>query len=169
MNFDWIKIIETVIVVGLVLLAQRVVRASTTRIVETRELKPSRGKFIYRFISSMNLAVGGFLLISIWGVSVENLWIFITSVLGIVAVGFFAMWSLLSNITATLFLFLVNPFKIDDEIVILSEEIRGVVVDLTALFIVIEDENGDMIQIPSNYIFQKTIKKVNKDSTADPD
>lgn len=143
-------------------MVQRISLVSIKKIVKTKQLKPTRGKFVYRILSILNLFIGGFLIISIWGVHTENLWIFVTSVLGIIAIGFFATWSLLSNITATLILFVVNPFKINDEIVILPEEFQGVVIDINVLFVVIESQDGNIIHIPSNFLFQKMIKTVKK-------
>ena len=67
---------------------------------------------------------------------------------------------MLSNVVAGLFLFLSDPFRIDDEIVVLPEEIQGVVKDVKVLFVVLEDNEGNVVHIPSNLLFQKMIKKV---------
>lgn len=99
-------------------------------------------------------------LLAVWGVDVKNVGLFLSSILGLVAIGFFAVWSILSNIVAGVFLFLSSPFKIDDEITVLPDDFRGRVIDMRLLFVVLRDDNGDVLHIPNNLLFQKVIKRI---------
>ena len=97
-------------------------------------------------------------IISLWSVDVQNLWVFFTSVLGIVAIGFFAVWSILSNVVAGVILLLSQSVKIGDDITILPEDIKGKVVKITLMFVTLKDKKHE-IHIPNNQFFQKFIKK----------
>ena len=97
-------------------------------------------------------------LISVWGINVKNLWISITSILAVIAIGFFAIWSLLSNICAGVILFFTSPFKVDDYIEILPENITGKVLAVNLFFALLEDDEGYHINVPNSLFFQKYIK-----------
>jgi len=96
--------------------------------------------------------------ISVWSVDVGNLWVFFTSVLGIVAIGFFAVWSILSNIIAGVILLLSQSVKIGDDIVILPDEVKGKVAKITLMFVTLKDGKHE-VHVPNNMFFQKFIKK----------
>ncbi|MFZ4683731.1 MAG: mechanosensitive ion channel family protein [Terrimicrobiaceae bacterium] len=84
----------------------------------------------------------------------------LSTVLALIAVGFVAVWSVLSNFLCTFLLILFRPFRIDEYIEIPGDEgIRGRVVELSALFTVLEDDDGTVFQVPNNQFFQKAIKK----------
>lgn len=96
-------------------------------------------------------------IISIWGLNLDNLWIYITSVMGLVAIGFVAVWSMLSNLLASTILLASRRVRIGDEIEILPDKIKGVVVNITLLFIILE-EKGYRTTVPSNMFFQKFVR-----------
>ncbi len=97
-------------------------------------------------------------LIVVWGVSFENAWVSIAGFLGLIAIGFFAVWSILSNIFAGVMLFFYRPFKIDDEIEILPEGISGRVKDINGFFVILLDEDRRLVHIPNNMIYQRIVK-----------
>lgn len=100
-----------------------------------------------------------FTLLVIWGVNTENIYIFITSTLALIAIGFVAVWSILSNVfAAVLLVFNKELVKGNKTIQIMPDNIEGKVKDITLLYTIIEDKKGDLYQIPNNMIFQKIIK-----------
>ncbi len=88
-----------------------------------------------------------------------NIGAYIVSVLGLVAIGFVAVWSLLSNISCTFILILLKPFRVNDVIEFVGEEVRGRVVDLNLIFTTLKTEEGDEMKIPNNMFFQKVLRK----------
>lgn len=88
-----------------------------------------------------------------------NIGAYIASVLGLVAIGFVAVWSLLSHISCTFLLILIKPFRVDDIIEFVGEEVKGRVVDLNLFFTTLETEDGDEMKIPNNQFFQKVLRK----------
>lgn len=81
------------------------------------------------------------------------------AICGVVAIGFIAIWSVLSNFSCTFFLVLFKPFAIGDELAIPDDNIHGRVVDITLMFTVIEDANGFLINVPNNQMFQKHFRR----------
>ena len=100
------------------------------------------------------------LLSIIWGFNIEGLPIYFASFFGIVGIAFFASWSILSNITASLIIFFSSPFRITDEIRIIDGEnsVTGKVVDMTMFSIYIKSGEGKLISYPNNLIIQKPVE-----------
>ncbi|PQJ77203.1 mechanosensitive ion channel domain-containing protein [Polaribacter glomeratus] len=96
----------------------------------------------------------------IWGVDEKQLLIYISSFLTILGIAFFAQWSILSNITAGLILFVNYPVKIGDRITILEKDynISGEIRDIGAFFITLKTAKNEFITVPNSIILQKNIK-----------
>jgi len=97
---------------------------------------------------------------SIWGVDQSEILIFLSSVLTVLGVAFFAQWSHLSNITSGIILFFNSNIKIGDEIQIMDKEfdLTGTIMDIEALFIILKNKDGELLNIPNNIILQKVVK-----------
>ncbi|OAD46813.1 mechanosensitive ion channel domain-containing protein [Polaribacter atrinae] len=96
----------------------------------------------------------------IWGVDEKQLLVYVSSFLTILGIAFFAQWSILSNITAGLILFINYPVKIGDTITILEKDnnITGEIRDIGAFFITLRTPEKELITIPNAVILQKNIK-----------
>ena len=75
-------------------------------------------KATYLFISCLAFL----LILLVWGVKQHELFFFMSSTITVIGVAFFAQWSLLSNTTASLIIFLNHPIKIGDKIEIIEED-----------------------------------------------
>lgn len=115
-------------------------------------------------ISAVVAMIAG--LFFIWGLNLKNVWITATSALAVVAIAFFAVWSLVGNILAGTLLFFTSPFKIDDYIEVMPEEIRGQVMAINTFYTVLLDENLNYINIPNSLFFQKFIRVKSKQSSS---
>jgi small-conductance mechanosensitive channel len=107
--------------------------------------------------------------LQIVGISVTAIWAGISAVLMLVAVGFVAVWSILSNASCALFLVIFAPFSVGDEIEILEPStldpakpgLRGKVRDISFLYTTLEglgDGEESLVRIPNNQFFQKAIR-----------
>ena len=159
-NLMVFEITLTVVALIAAIVVYRFGKASINKIIATDQLKSSREVLIDKILGITVIVTTATLLVIIWRVDTDNLWLFATTVLGVIAVAFFAMWSMLSNVVAAVFIFTSNAFRIDDEIIILPDEIQGVVVDIKTFFVVLEDKDGNTMHIPTNMFFQKITKKV---------
>lgn len=84
----------------------------------------------------------------------------LTAVLGLIAIGFFAVWSVLSHITATFILVLTRAFTVDDHIEFMGDPVKGRVKSLNTIYTVLEDAEGGVIYIPNNLFFQKMFRRL---------
>ena len=138
------------------------------RVFATKTLRKIRYKFGFQKarVIILNKVISIFIystvivLISfIWGVDEKQLIVYISSFLTILGIAFFAQWSLLSNITAGLILYLNYPVKIGDTITILEKDnnTTGEIVDIGAFFITLKTEGKEMITLPNATVLQKNI------------
>lgn len=141
-------------------------KAAIVRFVNVRQMHRLRGRFVYRIARVFTLVFVTFALAYVWGFDQEKLWVFVTGFLGLVAIGFFAVWSLLSNIIAGLFLFLSDPFKINDEIELPEISLGGKVRDIRPLFVMLEEDGGHVTFVPNNVFFQKSFRRFNPETRA---
>lgn len=96
----------------------------------------------------------------IWGVDEKQLLVYVSSFLTILGIAFFAQWSILSNITAGIILYINYPVKIGDTITILEKDndTTGEIRDIGAFFITLRTPEKELITLPNAIILQKNIK-----------
>ena len=99
--------------------------------------------------------IAAMLILSLWGVSVSGLWTLLLSAATIIGVGFLAVWAIISNATASLFITIWRPFQLGDTVELLPENFKGRVVGRNLMFTVLRMENGERLQVPNNLFFQK--------------
>lgn len=113
------------------------------------------------------LLTAGVLIMERLGVSATTLWAAISGFVALVAIAFFALWSVLSNILCAFFLLASAPFRLGDRIELvetLDKPIaRGRVRDMSLFFTTLEDQDeaGErvQVQIPNALFFQKTLRR----------
>ncbi|MGD8251125.1 MAG: mechanosensitive ion channel [Desulfobacterales bacterium] len=102
------------------------------------------------------------------GISLNHLWTVISAMVAMVAIGFVAVWSVLSNLLCTVILLIFQPFSIGDEIEVVepgtTTGLHGKVRNINLLFTTIQSTTDDpmeafLIQVPNNQFFQKIIKR----------
>lgn len=154
------KTIESIIVIVLGTLLRIVITKSLDNIRKKFGFQKNRvaiiNKIIYLLIYSSVVIIISF----IWGVNGEQLFLFVSSFLTILGIAFFAQWSILSNITAGLILFVNYPVKIGDTITILEKdnEVSGEIKDIGAFFITLQTIEKEFVTVPNSIILQKNIK-----------
>lgn len=154
------KIIESIIVIVL---------GTFLRVTITKSLRKIRLKFgfqrtrvliINKIIIILVYTTVIVIIAFIWGVDEEQLLLFISSFLTILGIAFFAQWSLLSNITAGLILYVSYPVKIGDTITILEKDnnVKGEIKDIGAFFITLQTPESELITVPNSVLLQKNIR-----------
>ncbi|OYV77711.1 MAG: hypothetical protein B7Z66_03075 [Chromatiales bacterium 21-64-14] len=99
------------------------------------------------------------ILLRLWGINVDGIWTTIASVLAVVGVGLLAVWTMASNITATLFIWIWRPYNLGQQIEILPDGIKGRAVDRSLMFTTIQEADGSTLMIPNNLFFQRIIRR----------
>jgi small-conductance mechanosensitive channel len=126
-----------------------------------QELRRILGKMAKWLISIVALLV----VLGLFGISVASFWAALSGVLVLLAIGFVAVWSLLSNLLCSFLLIMFAPFRIDDEIEIQDPaspvKARGRVLDINLMFTTLrvtdENEQESLLRVPNNIFFQKYI------------
>ncbi len=121
-------------------------------------LAQSRYILVKKILSAILALVGALLIVHIWGIEIRNIWVSIAGLAAMIAIAFFAIWSLIGNILAGLLLYFSSPFKLNDMIEIQPDNIRGRVIAINTFFTLLRDSGGDYINIPNSLFFQKYIK-----------
>jgi small-conductance mechanosensitive channel len=105
------------------------------------------------------LVAAALLILGRWGFPVNGIVAMIGTILGLVAIGFVAVWSVLSNFLCTLVLVVMKPFAIGDEVELPVTNVRGKVTDMTMVFTTLESAPGETIMVPNNTFFQTIFKR----------
>lgn len=131
-----------------------------------------------RFIATAVLKWGLVVIASVaimqqFGISVHSLWTALSAVFVLVAVGFVALWSVLSNMLCAVFLVLFAPFRIGDRIEIIEivlndgtkQGLRGTVTGIDLIYTTLQDDDDSRVRIPNNMLFQRAIRTTSGAST----
>ena len=94
------------------------------------------------------------------GIDLEGLWSTLVAALSLIAIGFVAMWSILSHMLASLLLVLFRPFGVGDRVDLIGEDgVTGDVTDLNPVYTTLQTDDGGTLQVPNNLFFQKPVKR----------
>ncbi|MFN5910532.1 MAG: mechanosensitive ion channel domain-containing protein [Bacteroidota bacterium] len=155
-----LQIIETIVLLVLMVIVKLISRKAVGRILTRWELDLQRKKISQKIINLFIILTAILILAGIWNIHQDQLMVFVTSVITILGIAFFAQWSIISNVTASLILFFNHPLRIGEEIQILDKEfsVKGRLEDISFFFMHIRSEDGELITIPNNLALQKMIQ-----------
>ena len=106
------------------------------------------------------LALAIVLVLGRWGFQVDALIAVAGTILGLVAIGFVAMWSVLSNLLCAFVLVMFKPFSVGDELEISGDGgAKGKVADLSLIFTVLNTAEGEHVIVPNNIFFQRIFRR----------
>lgn len=161
MEIHKFEIIETIILlIGYIILRVAIFKA-IDKASDKFNYQIPRVKIVKKLVQVL-LVISFFgILLFVWQVDRSELTLFISSVLTILGIAFFAQWSIISNLTSTLIIFFNHPAKIGDRITIYDKDypIHGVISDIGMFFVIIKTKEGQQISIPCNVFIQKMITK----------
>ena len=153
------QIIATLIVILVFILIKRFADTIVKKFGRKSTFSEVRTQLVKKYIDILLVALLFVVLVSIWGVKPDQIFLFISSVLTVIGVAFFAQWSILSNVTAGIIVFFSFPFKIGDKIRILDNEfpIEAEIKDISSFYTLLRTTNGEKISLPNNLLLQKAI------------
>lgn len=123
-------------------------------------------RILNAIIKWLTLIVLLLVVLGVFGISVASFWAALSGVLVLLAIGFVAVWSLLSNLLCSVLLIIFAPFRVDDVIEIQDPAspvtVRGRVLDINIMFstlqVIDDDESESLLRVPNNIFFQKYIR-----------
>lgn len=157
------QLILTVIIVFSLIILRWVFRKAAYGIAKRREVNIQRTVLMVRYINTLATFLVLFAILLIWGVEPNQVGVLFSSVFAVIGIGLFAIWSLLSNVTAGVILYFYYPFKIGDKIKILDKDFpveSAVIEDIKAFQLHLRTDKGELITYPNNLILQKSISKI---------
>lgn len=123
-------------------------------------------KGVTRWLIIGVLAVGAMLA---FGFDLQGLWSTVGAALSLIAIGFVAMWSILSHILASILIVIFRPFEVGDRVEIAGDNpVLGEVTDLNPVYTTLRAEDGGTLQVPNNLFFQKALKRHALSARANP-
>ena len=117
----------------------------------TLAFRPFRLTFRYGVLIYASMMV-----LNVWGVRTDALLTVAGTILGLVAIGFVAVWSVLSNVLCTFVLIMFKPFAVGDELEVPADAVRGKVVDLTLIFTTLRSSQGSISRCPTTCSFRRS-------------
>lgn len=108
------------------------------------------------------MVIGALVLVALpaLGIDLKGLWTTLAAALSLVAIGFVAMWSILSHMLASLLIVVFRPFGVGDRVEIIGDDlVLGEVTDLNPVYTTLRADDGGTLQVPNNLFFQKALKR----------
>lgn len=152
-----VQVAITIIVLILFIASRWLMQKSLKRLARKFNYDLNRAAATKRLLMISLYTFATIVLIIVWGGDLNNLWISLGSILGVIAIGFFAIWSILSNIVAGIIIYTINPFKIKDTLILVEKEVSGKVIDIGLIYTKLEDDEG-IFTVPNNIFFQQVVK-----------
>lgn len=155
--------IATIVALVIFMILRYLVNTIIDNIGKTSEFAESRTQLVKKYIDYFIYMLALLVIISIWGIKPEQIFLFISSVLTVIGVAFFAQWSILSNITAGIILFFSSPFKIGNVIKIMDKDypIEAKIIDIRSFYTLLKTAQGEEITFPNNLLLQKGVVVMN--------
>jgi len=157
------QMIATIVALVIFMILRYLVNTIIDNIGKTSEFAESRTQLVKKYIDYFIYMLALLVIISIWGIKPEQIFLFISSVLTVIGVAFFAQWSILSNITAGIILFFSSPFKIGNVIKIMDKDypIEAKIIDIRSFYTLLKTAKGEEITFPNNLLLQKGVVVMN--------
>lgn len=158
----WLPYLKTAGRVAIILLIALVIYLVLARMLRLAQRRGGMSPQVRVIIRSMLRWVFAlltvFLALGEMGV-LHNVWAAVVGILAMIAIGFVAVWSVMSNVLCTLLLMIVRPFKIGDTVELPTDSLGGKVVNLNLMFTTLRDDEGRYVQVPNNTFFQKPVRR----------
>ena len=153
------QFIHTAILIAFIIIVKLFAGKAVNRILVRLDNDLKRKKITMRIINLFSLIFMIIGLAAIWNIDRSQLMVFITSLITVLGIAFFAKWSILANITSSLILFFNHPVKIGQRICVLDKEyeIEGKLIDISFYFLYIKTDADELVTIPTSVALQKTM------------
>jgi len=157
-----IQFLKSIIVIAVLLIIRWLLIVIVRRYARKFERVEHRTGLIIKYIDFATIFLIILGLILIWGVQIKDLGLVMSSVFAVIGIGFFAQWSILSNITSGIIMFFTFPYKIGDYIIIHDKEFpyEGIIEDIKTFHLIIKTSAGEIITYPNSMMLQKGVSVI---------
>lgn len=158
------EIFQTIITLAIVLVVRMIASFLIKRFSKRKNKLAKRAKLIMKYLDFFFILITSLILIFLWSIDVEDIGLIASSIFALVGIGFFAQWSVLSNLTSGVIIFFTLPYKIGDQIKIHDKDfpIIARIDDIKAFHMNLTTEDGGIHTYPNSLILQKGVTLVKK-------
>lgn len=162
MKAQEIQILETLAIFTLYFITYIATKTIINNALKSAQLQRARRKIIIKAIHLFTSITVIVLIAGVWGLNQNEIAVFVSTILTVLGIAFFAQWSLLSNITSSIILFFNHPLKLGDTIKILDKDypFEGEITELTYFFIHLKTKSGEIITVPNSIVLQKPLSVI---------
>ena len=159
------QIVFTVITLIALTIFQFILKKMAKKVGRKSEIQVTRTRLMFKYINILVVLIACFLLLLSWGYDLNELSLVFSSVFAVLGVALFAIWSILSNVTAGIILFFSFPYKIGNKIKIHDKDlpVEAIIEDIKAFHLHLRTAEGEMITYPNNLILQKAVSLVERE------
>ena len=148
----------SIVCILVVMAIAKIAKSKVKKVQVTANIDQSRYLLIKKQITFFSIVIIAVTLIFVWGINLKQVLLTLGGVMAMIAIAFFALWSILGNILACVILYFTAPFKLNEHIEIIPDEIYGKVISINTFYTVLIDEEKNYICVPNTMFFQKYIK-----------
>lgn len=158
------ELLGTTMTLSVFVVARFLLVKTIKRIGRISEINRIRTRLVIRYVTFALSIILIVALVLIWGVNIRELGLIISSVFAVIGVALFANWSILSNITAGIILFLYFPYKIGDRIRVQDKDFpdEAIIMDIQSFTVHLLKDNGELLTYPNNLFLQKGVVLIKK-------
>ncbi len=129
---------------------------------ERKNKVKKRANLIMKYVDAFLILIALLVAVLIWGIEVKEIGVFASSIFALIGIGFFAQWSVLSNLTSGVIVFFTYPYKIGDRIKIHDKDfpIIAIIEDIKAFHLSLRTDDGGLHTYPNSLVLQKGITLV---------
>lgn len=162
-------IVGSLILIGICLVIWFLTINIIKKVGKNSGINDARIRLITRYFSITLILIALLIELFVLGVNLDTLALVFSSTFAVIGIAFFAIWSILSNITSGVIMFFSFPYKVGDKIKIHDKEfpVEAIIEDIRAFQLHLRLEDGDLITYPNNLILQKPVTLVKKDAIED--
>lgn len=166
-NYVWV-ISQSLVTLLVAIILYKLFTRSMHKLADSGMIPDQMVRLIILIVRILFTVIVLLLVLGFFGVSVQTFWAALSGVLVLVALGFVAVWSVLSNVLCSVLIVVFTPFKIGDEVEVQDPGaaivMRGKVKSINLIFTTLEpmeesaEKTGMIIRVPNNVFFQKYLR-----------
>ncbi|MEZ8141061.1 mechanosensitive ion channel domain-containing protein [Enterovibrio sp. FF113] len=144
------------------LVFKRVGRKWIETLAQNKRVNLKRTQFVIKSFNAASFLLFVAIFTIVLDLGFGDISLFLSSIFAVLGVALFAQWSILSNLTASVLIFFVFPYRIGDKVKVSDkdDDISGVIIDITMFHVILRHASGNIITYPNNLILQKGVTKI---------
>lgn len=156
------EILQSLIALGIIIVIRIIIYYLVKRFSERKNKVAKRANLIMKYVDFTLIVLGVLISIFIWSIQAHDIGWVASSVFAVIGIGFFAQWSVLSNLTSGVIIFFTLPYKIGDRIKIHDKDfpIIATIEDIKAFHINLLTDDGGLHTYPNSLLLQKGVTVV---------